>query len=134
MSQKYSIVCFSHLRWDFVFQRPQHLLTRCSKERPVYYFEEPIFTEATVPEIKKKTVSKNLFIVTPHIPNTFPVDAIPAVQKDLLHDFIKAESIELYVAWYYTPMALKFTRELTPVAVVYDCMDELTHFKFAPRN
>src|SRR5262245_21187406 len=34
--------CFSHLRWDFVFQRPQHLLSRCARERRVFFVEEPI--------------------------------------------------------------------------------------------
>ena len=37
------LVCFSHLRWGFVFQRPQHLLTRWAHERRVWFIEEPIF-------------------------------------------------------------------------------------------
>src|SRR5688572_9633549 len=37
------LVCFSHLRWDFVYQRPQHLLTRCARDRRVFFVEEPIF-------------------------------------------------------------------------------------------
>ena len=36
------LVCFSHLRWDFVFQRPQHLLTRLAKRYRVFFFEEPV--------------------------------------------------------------------------------------------
>jgi UDP-galactopyranose mutase len=41
-----TLICFSHLRWDFVFQRPQHLMTRFARERRVFYFEEPLGYEA----------------------------------------------------------------------------------------
>ena len=37
------LICLSHLRWNFVFQRPQHLMTRCSKANRVFFWEEPIF-------------------------------------------------------------------------------------------
>ena len=40
--------------------------------------------------------------------------------------------INRYFSWYYTPMAVPFTDHLTPELVVYDCMDELAAFKFAP--
>ena len=36
------LLCFSHLRWDFVFQRPQHLMTRFAKGRRVVFWEEPV--------------------------------------------------------------------------------------------
>src|SRR5215210_7644260 len=39
------LVVVSHLRWDLVFQRPQHLLTRCARERRVFFIEEPLFGE-----------------------------------------------------------------------------------------
>jgi len=37
------LICVSHLRWNFVFQRPQHLMTRLARERRVFFFEEPLF-------------------------------------------------------------------------------------------
>ncbi len=40
--------------------------------------------------------------------------------------------IEKHIAWYYTPMALKIASALKPVGSIYDCMDELSAFKFAP--
>ena len=36
----YDVVCLSHLRWDFVWQRPQHLVSRCARSRRVFFFEE----------------------------------------------------------------------------------------------
>ena len=40
-SSRPDILCLSHLRWDFVFQRPQHFLTRFAKHQRVFYVEEP---------------------------------------------------------------------------------------------
>ena len=45
--RKPDLVCLSHLRWDFVFQRPQHLLSRCARDRRVFFVEEPIFTDGS---------------------------------------------------------------------------------------
>ena len=39
------IIVFSHLRWDFVYQRPQHLLARLAKHRRMIFIEEPIHAE-----------------------------------------------------------------------------------------
>jgi UDP-galactopyranose mutase len=50
-----------------------------------------------------------------------------------LVDALIAEQFERsYILWYYTPMALRFTRHLKALSIVYDCMDELSHFKCAP--
>src|SRR4051794_23655661 len=40
--ERQTLICFSHLRWDFVFQRPQHLMTRFAKGRRVVFWEEPV--------------------------------------------------------------------------------------------
>ena len=42
------------------------------------------------------------------------------------------KKIRKFIAWYYTPMALQISSHLKPRMVVYDCMDELSAFKFAP--
>ena len=39
----YGIVVFSHLRWGFVWQRPQQFLSRFAKRRPALFVEESIF-------------------------------------------------------------------------------------------
>jgi UDP-galactopyranose mutase len=37
-----AIIVFSHLRWDFVLQRPQHLLSRLAENYQILFVEEPI--------------------------------------------------------------------------------------------
>lgn len=126
------VICFSHLRWNFVFQRPQHLLTRCAREsRRLYFFEEPIYEDVGHPRFDI-TDSRGVRVVVPHLPGGMAEHAAIAAQRALLDDLIARENIREHIAWYYTPMALPFSEHLQPAAVVYDCMDELSSFKGAP--
>jgi UDP-galactopyranose mutase len=136
MSQQFPLarvplVCFSHLRWSFVFQRPQHLLTRFSRERRVFYVEEPQFDSDGGPHLEMQK-SQGVTVVTPHLPPGSTERAAADMQRRLLDSLLARENIDQYVLWYYTPMALAFSSHLTPEAVVYDCMDELSCFAQAP--
>lgn len=129
---KPDLICFSHLRWDFVYQRPQHLLKRSARERRVFFVEEPIFDNGSMRlEIHER--DKNLKVVVPHLPEGLRSEVAKlAVLHDMVQRLLVENNIQQYVAWYYTPMALDFTRHLRPLAVIYDCMDELSAFKNAP--
>jgi UDP-galactopyranose mutase len=125
-----NVVVFSHLRWDFVFQRPQHLMTRCAKSHQVLYWEEPIFDAShSFLELREATI--NLEVVVPHLAVGLSETESHQVQALLLKDLLAARQIVQYVLWYYTPMAIAFTRDLEPQAIIYDCMDELSLFKDA---
>jgi UDP-galactopyranose mutase len=125
------VLCLSHLRWNFVFQRPQHLLTRCAQERRVFYIEEPLFDAPHEPclEIDR---SRSVVVVVPHLPKALALEDTSAIQRALLDNFIEREQVGRFLLWYYTPMALAFSDHLNPELIVYDCMDELSAFKNAP--
>lgn len=130
---KPDLVCLSHLRWDFVYQRPQHLMTRFARDRRVFFVEEPIFGEGP----KRLEVGERpggVRVAVPHLPHGLSPEEVEAAQADLLSDLLREHGVSDYVLWYYTPMALSFTARLTPRAVVYDCMDELSLFRGAPRE
>ncbi|MEA2204919.1 MAG: UDP-galactopyranose mutase [Blastocatellia bacterium] len=125
------LVCFSHLRWDFVYQRPQHLLTRCARERRVFFVEEPVFGNSTM-RLEVREAEAGVRVVVPHLPEGLRSEiATTAVMKEMIHRLFLGQGIHEYVFWYYTPMALSFTKHFTPIASVYDCMDELSAFKGA---
>ena len=124
------IVCFSHLRWDFVHQRPQHLLSRFATGSRVFYVEEPIFYEG-VDKIELKTPTDNVWVVVPHLQANAETCTVER-QKTLLNMLFHQKSIKNYLFWYYTPLALNLSNGFNPRLVVYDCMDELSAFKFAP--
>jgi len=125
------LVCFSHLRWDFVYQRPQHLLSRCAKERRVFFVEEPVYGNCSM-RLEVREADPGVHVVVPHLPDGLRSEiAINAVMKEMTRQFFTEQGINEYVFWYYTPMALRFTDQFNPVASVYDCMDELSAFKGA---
>lgn len=127
-----AVLVFSHLRWDFVFQRPQHLLTRCASGQAVYYMEEPVFDQMDdTAALELRERGKNLWVVVPHLPAGLTEDEVNYELQLLVNQLIRRESLTSFTTWYYTPMALPFTRHLKPASIVYDCMDELSHFKGA---
>ena len=127
------LLCFSHLRWHFVTQRPHHLLTRCAQARRVFFWEEPYFDADDngdgTPTLEIMQEHPRLWVLRPHLPRAGNADDM---QRDLLRHFMAAHDVIRFVRWYYTPMALGFTAELQAEATVYDCMDELTGFLGAP--
>ena len=129
--QDIDLLCFSHLRWGFVFQRPNHLLSRFSKHQRVFFIEEPVFHDEA-DRLQIDNYNENLFIVTPYLRHGLTEEEIFSKQRKYISSLITSKKINKYLSWYYTPMALPFTEHLNPEMVIYDCMDELSAFKFAP--
>jgi glycosyltransferase involved in cell wall biosynthesis len=130
MSLPYDLVCLSHLRWDFVYQRPQHLLGRCARDRRVFFVEEPVI-EMTAPCLDVSPRPEGVQVVVPHLPKDLSSEESEALQTDLLNELFQEQQIKHFVLWYYTPMAIGFTGRLKPLATIYDCMDELSAFEGA---
>jgi UDP-galactopyranose mutase len=129
-----TLLCFSHLRWNFVFQRPQHLMTRFAREMQVIYWEEPVDIgpkETAFLQVREAEDAANVRVIVPHLPQGMPEDAREAALKRLLDAHVASIRGPL-IAWYYTPMMLPFSRHLDADVVVFDAMDELSKFKFAP--
>ena len=133
-SARPTLLCFSHLRWDFVFQRPQHLMSRFASDMTVVFWEEPVEIEkreTAFLKVRQAEDFPNVRIVTPHLPQGLSEERREKALKRLLDAHV-ASCARPLVAWYYTPMMLPFSRHLDASAVVYDCMDELSKFRFAP--
>jgi glycosyltransferase involved in cell wall biosynthesis len=131
-----TLLCFSHLRWDFVFQRPQHLLSRFAKDMMVVVWEEPMDIgrrETAYLKVTQAAEFPNIRIVVPHLPEGMSEERRNASLKRLLDAHVASVRGPL-VAWYYTPMMLEFSRDIDADVVVYDCMDELSKFRFAPET
>ncbi len=127
------LVVFCHLRWGFVFQRPQHLLTRLARHFDVLFVEEPVFREGES-GLRCVQQASGVEVLTPYTDvkaGGFHDDQMP-VLKTLVADFLRQRGIGEPLVWLYTPMALPLVADLEPRAVVYDCMDDLASFKFAP--
>jgi hypothetical protein len=125
------LLCFCHLRWDFVYQRPQHLMARCARDRRVIFWEEPVQVAPGKEELVLSRRGDNLTIATPHVSSEWPPDVVDSVQREMLDCLMIEQNIQQHVSWYYTPLALKFSDHLRPRVTVYDCMDELSAFQGA---
>ncbi|MEP6983133.1 MAG: glycosyltransferase [Sphingomicrobium sp.] len=124
------------MRWNFVFQRPQHLMSRFAREMDVIYWEEPTEIgprETAFLQVCQAQDAPKVRIVVPHMPQGMPADAREAALQRLLDAHLATVRGPL-IAWYYTPMMLSFSRDVEPDITVYDAMDELSKFKFAPEH
>jgi glycosyltransferase involved in cell wall biosynthesis len=128
------LFCFSHLRWNFVFQRPQHLLKRAAQSQQVMYFEEPAFERVPQPFLRIAPVQPWLSVLTPVLPHGTSPTAALRTQRRQVEGLAAAAPSARRLLWYYTPMALRFTRHLDCDLCIYDCMDQLAAFKGAPRG
>jgi UDP-galactopyranose mutase len=125
-----TIICFSHLRWNFVFQRPQHLMSRFARTHRVFFIEEPMFDNPdAAPRSEIKTCAETgVICVTPHLSAQRSRFANEEALKDLLDRLIDQHDIVRPLLWYYTPAMLPFSRHIDSALIVYDCMDELANF------
>jgi len=128
-----TLIVFCHLRWDFVFQRPQHLMTRLAEHYNILLVEEPVYQEGQA-YLQKTEVAPNITVCRPHTPIHafgFHDDQLPTLQT-LLTGLVPEG--ERPVVWFYTPMALPLLQSFEPSLVIYDCMDELAAFKNPPKQ
>ncbi|ONF95104.1 UDP-galactopyranose mutase precursor [Sphingomonas jeddahensis] len=128
-----TLICFSHLRWRFVFQRPQHLMSRFAATYRVIFWEEAVHPEGcATPALQiDEDEANGVTILTPALPRGLS----PAEEDAALGALLDAQLASLppvAVRWYYTPMMLPFSAHVAAECTVYDCMDELAAFKNPP--
>jgi glycosyltransferase involved in cell wall biosynthesis len=138
MSQNFDLVVASHLRWNFVWQRPQQLLSRLAKSRKILFIEEPIIVEPDDNELgpSLELVSPNITVLAPRISSSSPDAAYlwadrAAIGRQVRYA-MKMLDFDRTALWFYTPMPEFLLQVVEPDLVVYDVMDELANFKFAP--
>ena len=135
------LIVHSHLRWDFVWQRPQQILSRMAASAPVLFVEEPIYLDDIAsPRLEVTTPTRNVHRAVPHLPATLrdTGDHAIAATRTLVRQLVGrggplAAQFASPVQWFYTPMpAPLMLGSFDERGVVYDCMDELSKFRFAP--
>jgi len=129
-----NLLCFSHLRWDFVYQRPQHLISRFAAYQTVYFLEEPVFDARGTAQLAFAERDDNITIIVPHLPAGLSEQQNNTLLTSLLDRFLEPRNLDDFVFWYYSPMPLLFSDKHIPKVTIYDCMDELSAFKNASRE
>jgi glycosyltransferase involved in cell wall biosynthesis len=126
-----TLVCLSHLRWNFVWQRPQHLLSRAAAEYDTFFIEEPMFEPGAKPEMRWRREPSGVNVGTPVLPEGCTPSSTTVLQRRLFDEFLRRRPRGKIALWYYTPMALPFSMHVRPDVCVYDNMDELSAFRGA---
>ncbi|SNR47879.1 UDP-galactopyranose mutase [Paracoccus sediminis] len=128
-----ALICFSHLRWDFVLQRPQHLMSRFADHYRLFFWEEAIPTDHHLPYLEFHAFDgTTVQSIRPRVPAGWPPEDQARALSDLLDQMMGLTGIHRPVLWFYTPMMWPIAAHVDAAAVVYDCMDELSAFRFAP--
>lgn len=126
------LVVLSHLRWNFVYQRPQHIMTQLASKRKILFVEEPSIEKElrlhVLPAIERPL--KNLIVLHPKYANK-PGDITLA---EMILSQMKLFDIEKPILWFYSPAFVTLAPMIPHSGIVYDCMDQLTLFRFAPKE
>lgn len=119
----YDLIVFCHLRWDFVYQRPQHIISRLAQDYKILFVEEPVKTSELGHSLK--VLNPNLHVFRPNISS---MEELPeALAKHL-------QTSEIPIAWFYSPSFYAILEKFQVGTVIYDCMDELSLFLGAPAS
>ncbi|TXF77571.1 glycosyltransferase [Chryseobacterium sp.] len=122
----YDMIVFCHLRWDFVYQRPQHLISRLAENQKILVVEEPVPADPDQKDpFKIREITPNLHICQPVVSD---MESIGPYLRANLAD------LNLSVGWFYSPAFISVLDYLEFETVVYDCMDELSLFRGAPKK
>lgn len=135
MGAKQTLIVFSHLRWNWVWQRPQHLISRLAGTFNILFIEEPIqCKENQNGHWQLDQAAPSVLVCTPHTRCPKPGFNRSQLQEleYLLDELLEQQEISQPLVWLYTPMALPLAKRLHPICMVYDVMDELSAFKEAP--
>ena len=131
-AQRPTLLCLSHLRWSFVYQRPQHLMTRFARDYNLLFLEEPVATEQSQAWLEIRPEDGGVQVLVPRLPHECGGEASARLQRELLDGYLQRLKVDDLILWFYTPMALAFASHLRARLTVYDCMDELSAFRGAP--
>lgn len=118
----YDMVVFCHLRWDFVYQRPQHIISRMAQGQKILLIEEPWYRDGEGSRLI--TITDNLHILQPN------VGSIEEIAEVLPQYTVK----QVTTGWFYSASFVPILNYFEFNNVVYDCMDELSLFKGAPEK
>jgi UDP-galactopyranose mutase len=137
MTSNLDLVVASHLRWSFVWQRPQQILSRLARDRRILFIEEPVYVDdedTGAPHLEN--VAPNITVLAPRIPRHIGEGAPVWSEKNRIAAQVRQAIEQLGFSrkalWFYTPLPEFLLHVVEPDIVVYDVMDELSMFRFAP--
>ena len=98
-----------------------------------FFFEEQIPTDHHLAYLEIHPFEgTTVRSVRPRIPHWWSDAERETALGKLLDELLALNDAIRPILWFYTPVMYSFARHVDASAIVYDCMDELANFKFAP--
>ena len=119
---KNDLIAFSQTRWGFVYQRTQQLLSRYAKQRRIFFIEEPILAETNQISYRKVFAENGIEVIKPILSQDLSALEMAEALKHVIDDLIENEFIVNFSVWYDSPKAIEYTRHLSPMSTIYDCI------------
>jgi glycosyltransferase involved in cell wall biosynthesis len=133
MSSTKELVVFSHLPWTFVYQRPQHLISRIGRGYRTWFVEEPrVNQDIEEPRlcVERRDGLHRVWLDVPGEERLAGFDDPWAEHyPDAVADLLGPRDDR--TVWLYTPLALPYAQRLEHQQLVYDVMDDLAAFAHA---
>jgi UDP-galactopyranose mutase len=108
-------------------------MARAAAGHTVLFLEEPVYADGgELPRLQMFRQPGGVTVLVPTLPHGLAEEEQVRLQRRLLDSVLDPYLSARLTLWYYTPMALRFSSHLRPELCVYDCMDELSAFRFAP--
>ncbi|MCU1497192.1 MAG: glycosyltransferase family 1 protein [Acidimicrobiales bacterium] len=125
------LVVISHLRWDWVWQRPQHLISRLAEGRRTWFVEEPREADVDRPVLVTQDVGPvaRVWLAVPQ--GSAPAGYEPRWVSSYLEQLPAVVGDTGGIVWLYTALGVEIAAALDPEVAVYDVMDDLSAFKGA---
>ena len=135
----FPLMVHCHLRWDFVWQRPQQLFSRLANDHAVLFIEDPLPHDGEA-RLDISEPFPDVVRLVPRLPHGTPGDSddhwrlfVPLIEEALQRHPLLANRFADPVQWFYSPMSAPvMLGRFGARGTVYDCMDELANFRFAP--
>lgn len=115
LGQYYDVIVFCHYRWQFVYQRPQHIIGRLATNLKVLFIEEPLLNPDSNRSGNLIVMNDNLHILQPNVQN---IESI----AHIIPEYVTNKSVP--VGWFYSPSFSPLLKHINFQTVIYDCMEE----------
>lgn len=117
------LLCFSHVRWHWLRQRPHQLLERAARTRRVVMIEEPVFVPGDAEMYVERPLDR-LVVARPCLPYALTGSAVARQLRTLLDGWLAGQDVRPAILWYSSPAPLAYSAHLRAPVTVYDRSDD----------
>jgi UDP-galactopyranose mutase len=134
--EQITIICLAHLGWDYVWQRPQQIMSRFAARCRVVYIDPPAYEPLDEQvQLRERIDASGVHVVQPIISDQLQLAPMRRFQEYFqILQRIMEQSPSVTILWLYVLEALPLVESLASQLdlIVYDCMDDFHSLDNSP--